>query len=223
MPAKLIVGRVLAPGELKISGKVRPYCAFCSSSLGSVISVRCAPGPKMNSFVRVGLGVLNVTNVATLNGALVMQLNRTNVNNASKLTAGTLVNASALTVTNVGPALQGGDTFKLFSAAVSGFTLTNLPILTGSMYWTNKLAVDGSLAVINPVNTNPPVLMSSFDGTHLLLSWPTNAGWTLQRQTNSLNIGLFTNWADVPGSTSITSTNITVDPSSPTVFYRLRL
>jgi hypothetical protein len=53
------------------------------------------------------------------------------------------------------------------------------------------------------------------------LAWPTNAGWILQEQTNSLSTGLGTNWVDVPGSESITSTNIAVNPASPSVFYRL--
>ncbi|MCX6896593.1 MAG: hypothetical protein NTZ16_14085 [Verrucomicrobia bacterium] len=64
--------------------------------------------------------------------------------------------------------------------------------------------------------------MSSFDGTTLSLSWPTNSGWTLQMQTNNMVTGLSTNWVDVPGSAGITSTNITVNPALPTVFYRLK-
>jgi hypothetical protein len=93
------------------------------------------------------------------------------------------------------------------------------------MYWTNKLAVNGSIAVVNPVNTSPPPIIASFNGTILSLSWPTNAGWTLQAQTNSLATGLKSgagNWVTfVPGSTGITATNITVDATKPTVFYRL--
>ncbi len=37
-----------------------------------------------------------------------------------------------------------------------------------------------------------------------------------------LSVGLAANWVDVPGSASITTTNITVNPALPTVFYRLR-
>jgi hypothetical protein len=39
-------------------------------------------------------------------------------------------------------------------------------------------------------------------------------------QTNSLSTGLGTNWAYITDG-SINSTNITVDASKPTVFYRL--
>jgi rhamnogalacturonan endolyase len=73
-----------------------------------------------------------------------------------------------------------------------------------------------------PVNTNPPPLITSYAGDTLNLSWPTNAGWTLQQQTNSLSTGLNTNWTDVYGSTGMTATNVPVDPTKPTVFYRLR-
>ena len=194
-----------------------------AQTLSGIGTVNGSLSENGSSFVNVGLGVLNVTNVATLNGALTMQLNRTNVINASELAAHSLVNASALTVTNVGPALQAGDTFQLFNGAVTGFTVTNLPTLTGSLYWTNNLAVNGSIAVVSPVNPNPPVMGVSYSPGVLTLSWPTNAGWTLQMQTNSLSKGLGTNWTDVPGSTSITSTNIMVDPAKPTVFYRLKL
>jgi hypothetical protein len=47
-------------------------------------------------------------------------------------------------------------------------------------------------------------------------------GWILQCQTNSASIGISSNWVDVPGSSSVTSENYTIDPVNPTVFYRLR-
>jgi len=60
-------------------------------------------------------------------------------------------------------------------------------------------------------------------GNTLALSWPaSHLGWILQRQTNGLDVGLAANWVDVPGSASITATNITANPALPTVFYRLR-
>ena len=73
-----------------------------------------------------------------------------------------------------------------------------------------------------PINTNAPPLIMSNIGGMMSLSWPTNAGWTLQAQTNSLSTGLNTNWTDVYGSSGMTSTNVPVDPTKPTVFYRLR-
>lgn len=176
-----------------------------------------------NSSVRVGLGTLAVANAATFNGSLTLQLNRTNASTHSQVTAAGLTFAGPLTVTNIGPALQGGDTFQLFNTAVTGFTVTNLPVLPNYMYWTNKLAVNGSIAVISTVNPNPTNLVYNLSGNTLSLSWPADhIGWTLQVQTNSLLGGLGTNWVDVPGSAGINATNITVNPALPTVFYRLR-
>jgi autotransporter-associated beta strand protein len=199
-------------------------------NLGSAIAqtltgfgtIRGSLNQASNSTVSVGLGILNVTNVATLNGTLNMQLNRTNAITASKLVASSFVNASALTVTNVGPALQGGDTFTLFSGAISGFTVTNLPALTGTLYWTNNLAVNGTIAVVNPVATNPTNITSSVSGNVLSLSWPADhTGWKLQIQTNGLSTGLSTNWVTLPGSELVNSTNLTINPANGAVFYRM--
>jgi hypothetical protein len=60
-------------------------------------------------------------------------------------------------------------------------------------------------------------------GTELNIAWPaTHLGWTLQAQTNGLGTGLSTNWGDIPGTASVTSTNLPIVPSNPAVFYRLR-
>jgi len=57
----------------------------------------------------------------------------------------------------------------------------------------------------------------------LQLSWPANyKGWLLQVQTNSPSKGLWTNWVDVPGSSSVSSTNIPLSPTIPNEFFRLR-
>ena len=91
------------------------------------------------------------------------------------------------------------------------------------MVWQNRLAVDGTLTVANPISTVPTNLVWSVAGTNLNLSWPlTHLGWILQAQTNSLATGLNTNWTDWPGSASVTQTNLNVDGVNPTVFFRLR-
>jgi hypothetical protein len=55
----------------------------------------------------------------------------------------------------------------------------------------------------------------------LNLAWPTNSGWSLQIQTNSVRTGLSNNWVTVPGSDSITNLGVTVDPANGVTFYRL--
>ena len=58
----------------------------------------------------------------------------------------------------------------------------------------------------------------------LSLAWPAGQGWKLQVQTNSRSVGLkpqTNQWFDVVGSTSLSGTNITIDKTQPTIFYRL--
>jgi hypothetical protein len=87
---------------------------------------------------------------------------------------------------------------------------------------TNSQSLKVNYTPGSAVNTAPAALVSSVVGNTLHLSWPADhQGWHLQYQTNSLTSGLGTNWITVPGSDTITSTNITVDPSKPTVFYRM--
>jgi hypothetical protein len=67
------------------------------------------------------------------------------------------------------------------------------------------------------------MITSSVSSNQLSLSWPaSNLGWYLQSQTNTLSMGIDTNWVDVPGSETGTNSVITIDPANSTVFFRLR-
>lgn len=94
------------------------------------------------------------------------------------------------------------------------YNSTSLPgVITGA----------GSLVVAGSIPSTPASLTFTVSAGHLNITWPAGyQGWILQEQTNSLNTGLGTNWVDVTGSESMTSTNIPIDPTSPSVFYRLR-
>jgi hypothetical protein len=139
---------------------------------------------------------------------------------------GAIIGGGLLNVTNLGPALHAGDTFQLFSSAVTGFAAVNLPTTdaTGTSYtWTNNLAVNGSISVAtaSSINPYPGPIQFTVSGSTLTLSWPTNLGWMLEEQTNSPATGLGTNWVVVPGSAAVTSTNITINPANGNVFFRL--
>ncbi|HTS18900.1 MAG TPA: pectinesterase family protein [Verrucomicrobiae bacterium] len=72
-------------------------------------------------------------------------------NNDSVNVIGSISYGGTLTVTNVGPALTGGDVFTVLpSGSQSGdFALTNLPVLNPSMYWdTSQLTTQGIIAVV---------------------------------------------------------------------------
>ena len=138
------------------------------------------------------------------------------------------------------PNLSTNSTVTVAPGAVLDLNFTNTVITTNivaafvlngvsepaGLYNSNnvsQITSGGSLLVVPlvTVNPNPGRIQFSLVGNNTWnLAWPTNAGWYLQVQTNSLQTGLSTNWVTVPGSESITSTNITINPKGAT-FYRL--
>jgi hypothetical protein len=74
-----------------------------------------------------------------------------------------------------------------------------------------------------PLPSNQPtnITVQTSSG-QVQLSWPQDhLGWRLQMQTNSPGGGLSTNWVTVANSTNIISTNILIDPTYGSVFFRL--
>jgi autotransporter-associated beta strand protein len=217
----------LGGGTIDVSGRADDTVALGNSKVQTLAGNGNITGnlnELANSFVRPGLGVIAASGSATLAGGIVMQLNDTNVTKNSEITAASFSISGPLTVTNVGPTLQGGDTFQLFNHAVTGFSATNLPVLGAGMIWTNKLAINGSIAVIATVNTSPTNITSLITGggTTLTLSWPADhTGWRLLAQTNTIGKGLGTNWSPVPGSASVNSVIVPLNPGNGTVFYRM--
>ena len=87
---------------------------------------------------------------------------------------------------------------------------------------TSNLWIALKVSVGNNVNTNPTNITSVVNGTNLELSWPADhIGWRLQVQTNSLSIGLGTNWVDVPNTGTVSSYTNVVNPANGSVFYRM--
>lgn len=65
-------------------------------------------------------------------------------------------------------------------------------------------------------------LTVQLSGNLLDISWPV-VGGRLETQTNSLSVGLGTNWVAVPGSTTTNRVVVPIDPANGSVFYRLAL
>lgn len=98
------------------------------------------------------IGTLTLSTSPTLNGVTFMEINTTNSQKADKLvlTSGTLTYGGALTVTNTGNPLVGGEIFTNFSAgSYAGlFSATNLPSLSAGLnWWLGNLANDGTIVV----------------------------------------------------------------------------
>jgi hypothetical protein len=179
------------------------------------------------------VGTLTVQQNVTLAGTLLMELNRTNAQNCDHLvsSSGTITYGGTLSVSNVGPALHATDYFQLFSSGVSGFAAVNLQtndtVNNVKYTWYNTISSNGRITVAtvtNLVNPTPTNITARVNGSNLELSWPADhTGWTLQVQTNNLNVGLSNNWVDMPGSTSVDSVTNTINPTNGAVFYRMKL
>jgi hypothetical protein len=79
--------------------------------------------------------------------------------------------------------------------------------------------------VEQPSQSVPKLTNSVSGGTNLVLSWPADhLGYRLLVQTNNLNKGVSSNtndWGSVPGSMSITATNIGIIKATNNAYYRL--
>lgn len=193
---------------------------------GGTLAAGMAAGGTLPTSLPSTLGTLTVNGAVSVSGTVLLRINRTNSPNSDSLNVPnfTINPGATLTVNNVGSAnLAAGDTFTLFSAPVSGsFNVTNLPALPSSnLAWTNKLAVNGTIAVYSTVAGpgGPEVLTNSYNAVtgNWNLSWPANEGWRLQMNTNSLSTGP---WVYVTDGT-VSGTNITVNSTNRAVFYRL--
>jgi len=183
------------------------------ASAGSTI----APGSSV--------GTLTVAGNVTLGGGMTMELNRSLSPNSDRLvtSGGSITGGGSLTVTNIGGALQAGDTFQLFASGVSGIT-ANLPtvdLLNARTYtWQNNIGSSGSVTVLTSTPITSPTLNVSQTGNSLSFSW--TGPFKLQSQTNSLSVGISTNWGNYPGG-STSPVAVTINPTNKTVFFRLSL
>jgi fibronectin-binding autotransporter adhesin len=158
-------------------------------------------------------------------GRLVLNGAANNYGNTS-VTGGTLEIATATLRTNSLVSVASGAVLQLnFSTTntVAGLTLNGVAQPAGVYKSTTPggyLTGPGSLLVVPLGPTGPGYLTNTVVGNQLSLSWPAGQGWRLQVQTNSLNVGLNDNWIYLTDG-SVNSTNITINPALPTVFYRL--
>jgi autotransporter-associated beta strand protein len=218
---QLLVNGVTGPGDVVANGGVLGGTGTVGGSVFTAGGSTLSPG--------ASVGTLTVNGSLTLGGNMLVEVNKSlapSLTNDHVIVTGALSNTNngVVTVNNLGPALVAGDTFKLFSQAVSGGE--TLSITSPGATWTNNLAVDGTISVLSvgpAIPSYPTNLSFSASGGTLSLSWPsTHLGWILQTQVNALSTGISSNWSDVAGSAGMTATNLSINPASPAVFFRLR-
>lgn len=221
-------GTVLVNGSLPAGNVVGVGAGAVLGGSGVINGpVVVQPGAVFQPGAGGAAGKLAVNSTLNLGGNTVMYLNTTTNSLVTGMT--TVDYGGALSVTNLGT-LAAGSTFKLFNAQnyVGAFSSVSLPPLGANLVWSNSLAVNGTIQVVNAlpsVNTNPTNITFSVSGNTLTLSWPQDhTGWRLLEQTNNLQYGVSANtndWTTYPGSTATNQVGITINATQPAGFYQL--
>jgi autotransporter-associated beta strand protein len=224
--ATLMLNNQLLEGGGMIRGNLDAYA-------GTV-----APGGGISG----NIGTLTVTsNVLFESSSTVwMKLNRASSPNSDQILAsnsisyGNQYGPPTLVVTNIGAALQIGDTFKLFGSGTTNYsgsfdpTTIVLPPLLGSAQWnTSNLAVNGTISVVGPA---PPsfssIMISGSDIVLNAIGGTPNGSVTVLTSTN-ITVPL-AQWTTVTTGNFDGSGNFTYTVSgalssgSPQQFYILK-
>jgi autotransporter-associated beta strand protein len=224
-PTKIGAGTLLVNGSIAGSAVTVSNGATLGGTGTVAAPVTVATGGSLAP--GTGIGTLTFGSDLTLNGNLIVEVDNSAVpssdlcNVTGALTAG----AGIVTVTNIGASpLNLGDSFTLFNKAVSnGAALMVTPAPGAGLAWTNKLAVDGTIAVVSgpTIPSNPTNLTVSVSGNTLNLSWPGNyLGWLVQ--SNITGVAASNAWHDIPGSDGVTNLSVTISPGVGNAFYRMR-
>jgi cellulose 1,4-beta-cellobiosidase len=106
---------------------------------------------------------------------------------------------------------------------------TNSGLANGTLYYyvvsaVNALGESTNSAWVSarPTSSAPVAVSATYPAGQVSFSWPTDhTGWQLQSQTNTLGVGLGTNWIYVPGSDLTNQVTVRVSQTSGSVFFRL--
>lgn len=224
-------GTTVANGTLRVNGNLDggSVTVISLGTLGgsgtilgpvSVSGATLAPGNQ-------GIGTLTVSNSVALDDAStnVMELNRTNAQNADLLAATSVTFAGTLTVNNIGDPLQAGDTFHLFSGTINGtFIVTNLPALSSTnLFWDTSLLNSGIIKVGSNFAPTPVITSPSVNGTNFTLQ--------VTSSQSGFNYVLLATPALVPATWTPVETNsgtggtlnftVPITPDNPTQFFRI--
>jgi autotransporter-associated beta strand protein len=215
-PTTLNAGTLLVNGAIAAASPVTVNSGATlggSGTIGGSVTVNAggtlSPG--------TAVGTLAIGGNLTLSGNLLIEVDKSlSPSNDLVTVAGALNNSGAgnLTVHNVGAQdLVPGDRFQLFNKPVpNGAALHIIP--AGSELWTNRLAVDGSIAVLGATNDpspggDPTQAFTWTGGSSIDQDWGTAANWkgNVAPQPLSSNIVVFQGDITVPHNWPYIDTN----------------
>lgn len=215
---------------------------FINGSISNSATLRLAAATTLDASLRTdatltlnpgqtltGDGAFNISGHFVSAGTVALKLNKsgaTLTHDSVNVSGGITYGGTLKLNVTASPALTTSDAFQLFNAGggYSGNFTDIIPAPGAGLAWdASTLATDGLLRIAtSTVPTTGTNLTVAVAGGDLELSWPENyIGWRLQVQTNSLNVGISTNWADVSGSTTTNRIIRPIDPANGSVFYRM--
>ncbi len=172
------------------------------------------------------VGTLNITGSIFLGSETVMELNRAGTPNGDLLAAASITMGGVLTITNIGPDLQPGDTFNLFDGTLSGmFFATNLPALTSPDYFWDftQFATQGIIKVGSTTAAPPTILPPAIVGTNIVLTLNSVAGFTYHLEASPAVLPV--DWQIIeskPGGGVLTFT-IPINPAGAPRFFHINV
>jgi autotransporter-associated beta strand protein len=218
----LVNGGLSGAGSVTVSGTLGGI-GFINGSVGVSVSGTLRPGNN-------AIGKLTVNNSVSLSGSTVMEISRTTATTNDNLTATSIGLGGTLTVTNVGTAaLQAGNTFQLFSGALSGSISVNpLPPLWPGLSWnTGSLNSAGTISVVGtPIP--PQIANVGISGPNLVLSGSGGlAGATYYVVSTNKVAAPLANWPRIATNTFAADGNFTnslpFSLATPQSFFNIRV
>jgi fibronectin-binding autotransporter adhesin len=218
-------GRLLLSGSIA-STNVTVASGATLDGTGTIAGpVTVAAGGTLS--VGASIGTLTINNSLTLSSSskTVVEINaatgaRDQVTGLTTVAyAGTLIVA-----TNIAGTVTNNQTFQIFSAATPNGNFSSISNqVPGVTSWAFNPASGVLTATVPSIPSTPTNITYTVSDSTLTVAWPASyIGWLLQAQTNTLNVGLSTNWVTVPGSSLVNSNVSTIIPGNPAVFYRLK-
>lgn len=124
---------------------------------------------------------------------------------------------------------SGSGPFTVVGENLPGLTFTNTGLANGALYYyvvsgTNIFgeSTNSTAVAVRPVSSTSPQLSFALVANQMLFNWPTShLGWKLQVQTNTLAVGIGTNWSTLGASALTNQFQLPVDVGNGAVFYRL--
>ncbi len=192
-----------------------------SSTVNGTITVNS--GGTLSLGVPFVIGVMTNTSTVTLSAGstTAFRLDAGNTNLNDRLIANNVNYDGTLVVTNVAfTPVTNGQVFQLVSATATTGNFANAASVTIYPGGAGTFSPATGQLTITSVPA-APTLNALQSGNSLQFSWSNlNGVYHLQAQTNSLSVGISTNWFNYPGGNT-NSLTVPIDAANAAVFYRL--